>query len=148
MISTGLDPSKKRVARCPRAQRESFSARFGRDLRELARKDPRICAVTAAMTAGTGLTDFAKEFPQRFFDVGIAEEHAVTMTAGMAKQGLIPVFAVYSTFFQRGYDMLIHDIAIDHLMRFFVWTVPAWWGTMVRPTTACLIRDSSKPFQG
>lgn len=52
------------------------------------------------MTAGTGLTDFAKEFPQRFFDVGIAEEHAVTMTAGMAKQGLIPVFAVYSTFFQ------------------------------------------------
>ncbi|MEF2892308.1 MAG: 1-deoxy-D-xylulose-5-phosphate synthase N-terminal domain-containing protein, partial [Akkermansia sp.] len=86
---------------------ESFSARFGRDLRELARKDPRICAVTAAMTAGTGLTDFAKEFPQRFFDVGIAEEHAVTMTAGMAKQGLIPVFAVYSTFFQRGYDMLI-----------------------------------------
>lgn len=98
---------------------ESFSARFGRELRELARKDPRICAITAAMTAGTGLTDFAKEFPQRFFDVGIAEEHAVTMAAGMAKQGLIPVFAVYSTFFQRGYDMLIHDIAIDHLHAVF-----------------------------
>ena len=94
---------------------ESFSARFGRDLIRLAQKDPRICGITAAMTAGTGLTDFAKEFPQRFFDVGIAEEHAVTMAAGMAKQGLIPVFAVYSTFFQRSYDMLIHDVAIDRL---------------------------------
>lgn len=98
---------------------ESFSVRFGRDMIQLAQKDPRICAITAAMTAGTGLTDFAKELPQRFFDVGIAEEHAVTMAAGMAKQGLIPVFAVYSTFFQRSYDMLIHDIAIDHLHAVF-----------------------------
>ena len=94
---------------------ETFSARFGRDLSDLAREDKRICAITAAMTAGTGLTNFAKEFPDRFFDVGIAEGHGVTMAAGMAKQGLLPVFAVYSTFLQRGYDMLIHDIAIDHL---------------------------------
>ena len=71
------------------------------------------------MTSGTGLADFAKTFPQRFFDVGIAEEHAASMAAGMAKQGLIPVFAVYSTFFQRSYDMLIHDIAIDHLHAVF-----------------------------
>lgn len=98
---------------------ESFSARFGRDLAALAREDKRVCAITAAMTAGTGLTDFAKEFPKRFFDVGIAEGHAVTMAAGMAKQGMIPVFAVYSTFFQRGYDMLLHDIAIDHLHAVF-----------------------------
>jgi len=94
---------------------ESFSARFGRELCALAEEDPRICALTAAMTGGTGLTDFAARFPDRFFDVGIAEGHAVTMAAGMAKQGLVPVFAVYSTFLQRSYDMLLHDVAIDGL---------------------------------
>lgn len=98
---------------------ESFSARFGAALSDLAREDGRICAITAAMTAGTGLSGFAQAFPHRFFDVGIAEEHAVTMAAGMAKQGLIPVFAVYSTFFQRAYDMLLHDVAIDHLHAVF-----------------------------
>ena len=94
---------------------ESFSARFGGELQRLAEQDPRICAITAAMTGGTGLAGFAEQFPKRFFDVGIAEGHAVTMAAGMAKQGLIPVFAVYSTFLQRSYDMLIHDVAIDKL---------------------------------
>lgn len=94
---------------------ETFSARFGRELTTLAQDDPRLCAITAAMTAGTGLTQFAQTFPDRFFDVGIAEEHAASMAAGLAKQGMIPVFAVYSTFLQRSYDMLIHDIAIDKL---------------------------------
>ena len=98
---------------------ETFSSRFGHDLTELAKQDQRICAITAAMTSGTGLAAFSKAFPDRFFDVGIAEEHAVTMAAGMAKQGLIPVFAVYSTFFQRSYDMLMHDIAIDHIHAVF-----------------------------
>ena len=98
---------------------ETFSERFGRELCAIARREPRVCAITAAMTSGTGLTEFAETFPQRFFDVGIAEEHAVSMAAGMAKQGLIPVFAVYSTFFQRSYDMLIHDIAIDRLHAVF-----------------------------
>lgn len=98
---------------------ESFSARFGKALCDLAREDRRICALTAAMTSGTGLSGFARAFPDRFFDVGIAEEHAVSMAAGMAKQGLIPVFAVYSTFFQRSYDMLLHDIAIDGLHAVF-----------------------------
>lgn len=98
---------------------ESFSARFGRELCTLARADQRICAMTAAMTSGTGLSSFAEEFPDRFFDVGIAEEHAVSMVAGMAKQGLVPVFAVYSTFFQRSYDMLVHDIAIDGIHAVF-----------------------------
>lgn len=98
---------------------ETFSDRLGKELCALAREDKRICALTAAMTGGTGLTGFATEFPKRFFDVGIAEAHAVTMSAGMAKQGLIPVFAVYSTFFQRSYDMLIHDIAIDRLHAVF-----------------------------
>jgi len=94
---------------------ESFSSVFGARLCELAEKDPKICAITAAMRPGTGLDGFAKAFPERFFDVGIAEGHAVAMAAGMAKQGARPVFAVYSTFLQRGYDMLLHDVAIQGL---------------------------------
>ena len=82
---------------------------------DCARMDGRVCAITAAMADGTGLTGFAKTFPERFFDVGIAEGHGVSMAAGMAAQGLLPVFAVYSTFLQRGYDMLIHDIALEGL---------------------------------
>lgn len=89
-----------------------FSAVFGAELAKLARSDGRICAVTAAMPSGTGLSHFAQEFPDRFFDVGIAEEHAVAMTAGMAKQGLRPVCAMYATFLQRAYDQLIHDVSI------------------------------------
>jgi len=93
----------------------NFSQVFGEELCRIAEKDGRICAVTAAMCPGTGLTRFAKQFPERYFDVGIAEGHAVTMCAGMAKQGLVPVFAVYSTFLQRSYDMLIHDVALQNL---------------------------------
>ena len=93
----------------------SFSGEFGRALEQCAKEDARICAVTAAMQQGTGLGDFAKMFPERFFDVGIAEEHAVSMAAGLAKQGLVPVVAVYSTFLQRAYDMLLHDVALLHL---------------------------------
>ena len=92
-----------------------FSSVFGDAICELAREDNRICAITAAMQSGTGLDRFSQEFPERFFDVGIAEGHAVTMAAGMAKQGTIPVFAVYSTFLQRAYDMLLHDVAIQGL---------------------------------
>lgn len=91
----------------------SFSAVFGKKLLELARDDRCICAVSAAMPSGTGLSTFASHCPSRFFDVGIAEEHAVAMSAGMAKQGLRPVCALYSTFLQRSYDQLIHDVAID-----------------------------------
>lgn len=92
-----------------------FSAVFGHELTELAKSDDRICAITAAMGDGTGLQEFYSELPQRFFDVGIAEGHAVAMAAGMAKQGMIPVFAVYSSFLQRGFDMLIHDVALQRL---------------------------------
>lgn len=95
--------------------KESFSSVFGKTLCALAKKDPKICAVTAAMQPGTGLDGFATAFPDRFFDVGIAEGHAVTMAAGMAKQGAKPVFAVYSTFLQRSYDMLMHDVALQGL---------------------------------
>ena len=93
----------------------NFSAVFGQSLCELAGQDKTLCAITAAMRSGTGLEEFARRFPSRFFDVGIAEGHAVTMAAGMAKQGMTPVFAVYSTFLQRSYDMLIHDVAIQGL---------------------------------
>ncbi len=97
----------------------NYSAVFGRTLCRLAREDDRICAITAAMRLGTGLDGFASAFPKRFFDVGIAEGHGVAMAAGLAKQGAVPVFAVYSTFLQRGYDMLLHDVAISRLHAVF-----------------------------
>ena len=93
----------------------NFSAVFGQALCKMAEEDPRLCAITAAMQGGTGLNTFAARFPDRFFDVGIAEGHAVAMSAGMAKQGMTPVFAVYSSFLQRAYDMLIHDVALQGL---------------------------------
>ncbi len=94
---------------------KNFSAVFGEALCRLAKEDPGICAISAAMIPGTGLESFARQYPDRCFDVGIAEGHAVSMAAGMAKQGARPVFAVYSTFLQRGYDMLLHDAAIQGL---------------------------------
>ena len=97
----------------------SFSSVFGDELCRLAEKDDRICAVTAAMSLGTGLDDFSKKYPDRFFDVGIAEQHAVTFASGLAKNGKLPVFAVYSTFLQRSYDQLIHDISIQKLRVIF-----------------------------
>ncbi len=90
----------------------SYSSVFGKELLELAKADKRICAVTAAMKYGTGLQYFCFELHERFFDVGIAEQHAVTFSAGLASMGKIPVFAVYSTFLQRAYDQLMHDAAI------------------------------------
>ncbi len=92
---------------------ETFSSVFGQELTALAEKDPAICAVTAAMVDGTGLTPFARRFPRRFTDVGIAEEHAVAMAAGMAKQGLKPVVAIYSSFLQRACDQLLHDVSLS-----------------------------------
>ena len=91
----------------------SFSAVFGDALCAFAAEDKRICGVTAAMQSGTGLTRFSEKFPDRFFDTGIAEEHAVTFCGGLAVGGMLPVFAVYSSFLQRGYDQLIHDIALQ-----------------------------------
>lgn len=91
---------------------DTFAAVFGSALAELAVEDPRICAVSAAMVPGTGLSEFFERFPNRCFDVGIAEGHAVSMAAGLAKQGMVPVVAIYSTFLQRAYDMLIHDVSL------------------------------------
>ncbi len=94
---------------------KSFSTVFGETICTLAEEDPRICAVTAAMEDGTGLQAFHQKFPDRFFDEGIAEEHCAAMCGGLAKQGMKPVFAVYSTFLQRSYDMLLQDIAMQKL---------------------------------
>lgn len=93
----------------------TFSDAFGSKLTELAGKDPRICAITAAMPGGTGLTPFKEKFPERTFDVGIAEEHAVSMAGGLAKQGMTPVVAIYSTFLQRAYDMILQDVCMQKL---------------------------------
>ena len=98
-----------------RERKKSFSAVFGETLTEMAKEDNSICAITAAMASGTGLDIFEKEHPDRFFDVGIAEEHALTFAAGLAAGGMKPVVALYSTFLQRGYDNIIHDIALQNL---------------------------------
>ncbi len=99
----------------PLSSHRGFSYVFGKTMCDFAEKDRKICAITAAMSAGTGLTDFAKKYKDRFFDVGIAEEHAVTFGCGLASRGLRPVFAVYSTFLQRTYDQLIHDSALGNI---------------------------------
>jgi len=96
-------------------KKTDFSAVFGQTLTELADGDGRICAITAAMGEGTGLERFSHYYPDRFFDVGIAEGHAVAMAGGLAKQGMRPVFAVYSSFLQLGYDQMFHDIALQNL---------------------------------
>ena len=97
------------------AEKYDYSAVFGKKLVELAEKNENILALTAAMASGTGLLEFQKKFPKRFFDVAIAEQHGVTFSAGLACQGMIPVFAVYSTFLQRAYDQIVHDVCMQKL---------------------------------
>ena len=94
---------------------KTFSDSFGETMMDLAEKDSRVCAITAAMPSGTGLLNFQKKYPRRTFDVGIAEEHAISMAGGLAKGGMIPVVALYSTFLQRGYDQIMQDIALMQL---------------------------------
>ncbi|MBI5956484.1 MAG: 1-deoxy-D-xylulose-5-phosphate synthase, partial [Chloroflexi bacterium] len=106
----GLPPNGTKKAHAP-----TYTKVFGQTVVKMAQRDPRVVAITAAMREGTGLVDFAKAFPERFFDVGIAEEHAVTFAAGLASQGMRPVVAIYSTFLQRAYDQVIHDVCIQNL---------------------------------
>ncbi len=106
----GLPPAAARGAAAP-----TFSETFGRTLTELATERDDVCAITAAMRQGTGLVPFYEQHPARFFDVGIAEEHAVTFAAGLAAGGMLPVVALYSTFLQRSYDQIIHDVALQRL---------------------------------
>ena len=95
--------------------KKDYSKVFGEKLVEIAKENKKVVAITAAMADGTGLTEFAKKYPDRFFDVGIAEQHAVGMAAGLAKSGLVPVVPLYSSFIQRAYDQLVHDVAIQDL---------------------------------
>ncbi|MCI8471037.1 MAG: 1-deoxy-D-xylulose-5-phosphate synthase [Clostridia bacterium] len=96
-------------------KKKDYSKVLGEKLVELAKKNDKIVAITASMKDGTGLTKFAKQFPKRFFDIGIAEQHAIGVAAGMAKEGVIPVVPIYSSFYQRAYDQVIHDVAIQNL---------------------------------
>jgi len=109
-----FDPSKG-LAKKAGAARKSYTEIFGDWLCDLAAVETQLYAITPAMREGSGLVRFSKEYPQRYFDVGIAEQHAVTLAAGMACEGAKPVVAIYSTFLQRGYDQLIHDVAIQNL---------------------------------
>jgi 1-deoxy-D-xylulose-5-phosphate synthase len=93
----------------------TYSAAFSEEIINIAKDNEKVVAITAAMPEGTGLSDFSKSFPNRFFDVGIAEQHAVTFAAGLAVNGMKPVFAVYSTFLQRAYDQIIHDVCMQNL---------------------------------
>ena len=111
----GVSPFDPASGEARKFSGETFADVFGKTLTECAGEDERVCAITAAMADGTGLTPFAKAYPERFFDVAIAEGHGVSMAAGLASQGMIPVFAVYSTFLQRGYDQLIHDVSLENL---------------------------------
>lgn len=108
-------PFNIETGKLKKEKKTDYSKVFGNKLVELAKKDNRIVAVTASMKDGTGLSDFQKEFPNRFFDIGIAEQHALTMAAGMAKEGMIPFVPIYSSFYQRAYDQVIHDIALQKL---------------------------------
>jgi len=110
----GIGPSVDKKA-IQEAKGPSYSQVFGDTLCQLAKNNQKICAITAAMTSGTGLESFYNTFPERFFDVGIAEEHAVTFAAGLASQGMKPVVAIYSTFLQRAYDQVIHDVCLQNL---------------------------------
>ena len=108
----GVSPKKTGpVAPAP----PSFTKIFGNQLCKLAEKHPKLVGITPAMREGSGMVEFSEQFPDRYFDVGIAEEHAVTFAAGMAASGAVPVLAIYSTFMQRGYDQLVHDVALQKL---------------------------------
>jgi 1-deoxy-D-xylulose-5-phosphate synthase len=113
-LPAGHDPTTGKQLRQSSAN-PAYTAVFGRGLTELGEENEKVVAITAAMPAGTGTAAFAKRFPRRFFDVGIAEGHAVTFAAGLATRGLHPVCAIYSTFLQRAYDNVIHDVALQHL---------------------------------
>lgn len=114
-IYHGIAPFEIETGHVVNSGSENYSGVFGEKICELAQKDEKIIAITAAMTDGTGLSHFREIYPKRFFDVGIAEQHAVTLAAGLAMGGAKPVVAIYSTFLQRAYDQILHDVALQNL---------------------------------
>ncbi len=111
----GIGPFDIKTGSIISGQSKSYTEIFGEFMMQQAKVDPRIVGITAAMTSGTGLAKFSKEYPERFYDVGICEQHAVTMAAGMAKAGMRPIVAIYSTFLQRAFDQILHDVALQNL---------------------------------
>jgi 1-deoxy-D-xylulose-5-phosphate synthase len=117
--STPFDKMTGKAIKKPGAP-ASYTSIFGKALVEIAKENKKVVGITAAMPDGTGLSEMQKEIPERYYDVGIAEEHAVTFSAGLATQGIIPVVAIYSTFLQRGFDQIIHDVSLQNLHVVFV----------------------------
>lgn len=111
----GVAPFEIETGEIKSGSKSSYSRIFGKEMVSIAREDNRVVAISAAMVQGTGLEKFSAEFPDRFYDVGIAEQHAITMAAGMAQSGLKPVVAIYSSFLQRSYDQILHDVALQNL---------------------------------
>ena len=110
-----FDPSTGKALKSSKSNSPSYTQVFGKWLCDMAEKDPRLVGITPAMREGSGMVEFEQRFPERYYDVGIAEQHSVTLAAGLACGGMKPVVAIYSTFFQRAYDQLIHDVAIQNL---------------------------------
>ncbi|MBQ8131527.1 MAG: 1-deoxy-D-xylulose-5-phosphate synthase [Bacilli bacterium] len=111
----GIGPFDKLTGETIGKKKKDYSKVFGEKLVSIAKRNKKVVAITAAMRDGTGLSLFAEEFPERFFDVGIAEQHAITFAAGLAKEGMIPVVNIYSSFYQRAYDQVIHDVCAQNL---------------------------------
>lgn len=111
----GIGKFDKKTGELYSKSSDNYSKVFGKKITDLAKKNKRIVAITAAMKDGVGLTDFALKYPNRFFDVGIAEQHAITFAAGLAKDGMIPFVSIYSSFYQRAYDQVIHDVCTQNL---------------------------------
>lgn len=128
-----------KAPRPPAPSKRKYCAVFGEWLCDMAAADPRLLGITPAMREGSDLVRFSKEYPERYFDVAIAEQHAVTLAAGMACEAAKPVVAIYSTFLQRGYDQLIHDVAVQNLDVTFAIDRAGWWAKTARPTTAAWI---------
>jgi len=112
---TPFDPSTGKALKSSKGNRPSYTQVFGQWLCDMAERDERVVGITPAMREGSGMVQFEQQFPDRYYDVGIAEQHSVTLAAGLACGGMKPVVAIYSTFFQRAYDQLIHDVAIQNL---------------------------------
>jgi 1-deoxy-D-xylulose-5-phosphate synthase len=125
----------------------TFTQVFGQWLCDMAAQDERLIGITPAMREGSGMVEFEKRFPRRYHDVGIAEQHAVTFAAGLACEGLKPVVAIYSTFLQRAYDQLIHDVAIQDLPVVFALDRAGLVGADGRPTPATTTSPTCAAFR-
>ncbi len=136
-MATGVPVKKKTKA--------NYTDIFSTVMVKLAARHPDVVAITAAMPDGTGLKRFRKAYPERFFDVGIAEEHAVTFAAGLAVGGLHPVVAIYSSFLQRAYDQILHDVCLQNVPVIFAIDRAGWSEATVRPIRAFLICRFYRP---